>query len=88
MTDREYIADLKQERAQLQYEIRKSKALLNVAEVEIKGLRNYITEDLEIMLSLERGADQAMALMSDASKEKVTITHLHITRPEPIRKNP
>ena len=81
MTDKEYIADLKERIAECEYEVRKSKALLNTAEIEIKGLRTYITEDLEIMLSLDRANDQVMALMSDASKAKVTITKLHITRP-------
>ena len=84
MTDKEYIADLKERVAECEYEVRKSKALLNTAEVEIKGLRTYITEDLEIMLSLDKMNDMVMRLMSDASKDKVTITKLHITRPGPV----
>jgi len=88
MTDKEYIEDLKDQIVELKYEVRQAQALQTTAETEIKGLRTQIKDDLEIMLSLDRSNDMMMALMSDASKEKVTITHLHITRPGPTRKNP
>jgi len=88
MTDKEYIEDLKDQIVELKYEVRQAQALQKTAETEIKGLRTHIKEDLEIMLSLDGQNDMIMALMSDASKDKVTITQLHITRPESTRKNP
>ncbi len=86
MTDKEYTEDLKDQVVELKYEVRQAQALQKTAETEIKGLREYIKEDLEIMLSLDRSNDMMMALMSDASKAKVVITKLHITRPEPIKR--